>query len=240
MLVLVPAVPARAAPGLPVFTEGPPAFLEAGLGGTVRLGWVAEAPGDPSWWSMRMERSIGDGPWVSIGSCSSSMGTTVNCGISFAAKLSDTGARYRGVARNAAGSVVSRTTMLTVCEGPLPCSKTVIPGSAAVTEGSSGTTAVNVPVALSSPSDQTVTVEWRTVHVPGAPADQAHPTSDYTPTSGTVTFAPGETSKTVAVAVNGDALVEPDEYLVVSFHDPTNAVMGGFWGLGFGGITNDD
>lgn len=117
---------------------------------------------------------------------------------------------------------------------------TVVPGSAAVAEGNSGTTATNVPVALSTPSDQTVTVEWTTLHVPGAPADQADPTSDYTPTSGTVTFAAGETSKTVAVTVNSDTLVEPDEYLVVSFHDPTNAMMGGFWGLGFGIISNDD
>ena len=38
----------------------------------------------------------------------------------------------------------------------------------------------------------------------------------------------------------GDLEVESDEYLVVSFRNPTNAVMGGFWGLGFGGITNDD
>jgi hypothetical protein len=33
---------------------------------------------------------------------------------------------------------------------------------------------------------------------------------------------------------------EIDELLVVSFHHPTNALMGGFWGLGFGGITDDD
>jgi hypothetical protein len=34
--------------------------------------------------------------------------------------------------------------------------------------------------------------------------------------------------------------VEPDEYFVVQFGNPTNATMGGFWGLGFGGILNDD
>ncbi|MGZ4728598.1 MAG: hypothetical protein ACXWB2_12825 [Acidimicrobiales bacterium] len=40
--------------------------------------------------------------------------------------------------------------------------------------------------------------------------------------------------------IDGDTVVEPDEYVVVSFHHPTNATMGGFWGLGFGVITNDD
>ena len=117
---------------------------------------------------------------------------------------------------------------------------TVVPGAASVPEGNSGTTEVNVPVTLSSPSTQTVTAQWRTVFVSGAPAGQADPATDYTPASGTVTFAPGETTQTVSISVNGDTLVEPDEYIVVVFGNPTNAKMGGFWGLGFGGITNDD
>ena len=71
-------------------------------------------------------------------------------------------------------------------------------------------------------------------------ATRLDPGTDYTPASGTVTFAPGQTSKTVTIQVDGDTLVEPDEYVIVSFHDPTNAVMGGFYGLGFGLITNDD
>jgi Calx-beta domain len=117
---------------------------------------------------------------------------------------------------------------------------TIAPGAASVSEGSSGTTAVQIPVALSAASAQTVTVQWRTVYVPGAPAGQADPATDYTPASGTLTFAPGDTSKSVAVSVKGDTLVEPDEYIVVQFGNPTNASMGGFWGLGFAGIINDD
>ena len=58
--------------------------------------------------------------------------------------------------------------------------------------------------------------------------------------TGTVTFAPGETSKTASVPVNGDTLRESNEYVVVSFRNSTNAVIGGFWGLGFAAITNDD
>ena len=65
-------------------------------------------------------------------------------------------------------------------------------------------------------------------------------TTDDTPSSGAVTFAAGETAKTVPISVNGDTLVEPDEYIIVSFRNPTNAKIGGFWGLGIGGITDDD
>jgi hypothetical protein len=55
-----------------------------------------------------------------------------------------------------------------------------------------------------------------------------------------VTFAPGDTAKTVTIAVNGDTQIEPDEYVLVSFTNPTNAFLGGYYGLGVGTITNDD
>jgi len=121
-----------------------------------------------------------------------------------------------------------------------PTPPTVLPASASVREGDMDSTAVLIPVTLSTVSAVPVTVAWQTIHVPDAPGTQADPATDYVPTSGAVTFNPGETAKTVAVQVYGDTLVEPDEYIVVSFHDPTDAVMGGYWGLGFGVITNDD
>ena len=39
------------------------------------------------------------------------------------------------------------------------------------------------------------------------------------------------------IPVVADSSPGPDEYVVVSFNHPTNATMGGFWGLGFGVIT---
>ena len=110
----------------------------------------------------------------------------------------------------------------------------IVPGQASITEGNSGTKTVQVPVALSAPSGQTVTASWTTLN------DSAVAPSDYQAASGTVTFAPGQTTKTVAVTINGDTLKEPDERLLVSFRNPVNATMGGFYGLGFGIITNDD
>ena len=116
----------------------------------------------------------------------------------------------------------------------------IVPGSGSVAEGGSGTTGLVVPVTLSKPWNLTVTVDWVTFFHAGSPPCQADPATDYTPASGTVTFAPGETAKTVTVSVNGDMLVEPDECVLVSFRNPTNAALGGFFGLGVGTITNDD
>jgi chitinase len=115
---------------------------------------------------------------------------------------------------------------------------TVVPGSASVLEGDSGTTALQLPVTLSNPSTQTITVDWNTG--PAGSPPRADPASDFTAASGTVTFAPEETAKSVSISVNGDVLVEPNEWITVSFKNPTNATMGGFYGLGFGIITNDD
>ena len=117
---------------------------------------------------------------------------------------------------------------------------TVVPGVGRAVEGDDGTTTVEVPVTLSAPSDQTVTARWSTLAVPGVPGDQAEAVTDYVPASGVVTFQPGQTSATVSITVVGDTRPEPDEYVVVSFSQPTNAWMGGFWGLGFAIVTDDD
>ena len=65
----------------------------------------------------------------------------------------------------------------------------------------------------------------------GVSASVAYNTSDGTATAGghyqaktgTLTFAPGETSKTITVPVNGDRLVEPNETFFVNLSTPTNA-----------------
>src|SRR5207253_727032 len=57
-------------------------------------------------------------------------------------------------------------------------------------------------------------------------------------TSGTLTFAPSVTSKTITVFVNGDIGVEPDEIFTVELTLPTNVVI--FTGTGIGTILNDD
>src|SRR5437773_10340082 len=62
--------------------------------------------------------------------------------------------------------------------------------------------------------------------------------SDYGAASGTLTFAPGVATQNVAVLVNGDTTVEPDETFVVTLSSPTNAGLG--TAQGSGTIVNDD
>jgi hypothetical protein len=116
----------------------------------------------------------------------------------------------------------------------------VVPGAASIAEGNSGTTDLQVPVTLSKPSTLTITAQWTTFVNPGSPACQADPATDYTAASGSVTFVPGDTAETATIPVNGDALVESDECILLSFSNPTNAKIGGYYGLGVGTITNDD
>jgi glucose/arabinose dehydrogenase len=103
----------------------------------------------------------------------------------------------------------------------------------AVTEGNSGTTAANFTVSLSTSSSQTVTVQYATAN------GTATSGSDYVSTSGTVTFAPGQTSQPVSVTVNGDTTFEPNETFFVNLTNPSaNATISDNQGAGT--ITNDD
>jgi uncharacterized repeat protein (TIGR01451 family) len=61
---------------------------------------------------------------------------------------------------------------------------------------------------------------------------------DYVPTNGTLTFNPGETSKTITVVVNGDTIYELDEVFVVNLSSPVNATLARAQGIGT--ILNDD
>jgi uncharacterized protein YjbI with pentapeptide repeats len=114
----------------------------------------------------------------------------------------------------------------------------VEPGAGVVTAPTSGTADLQVTVTLDHAFDEDVTVPWTTLHVSGSPtiygAPQA-PTSDYTASSGTVTFGIGETTAVVHIPVNADTAGGTlPEFIVVSFHGATNAGIGGFYGLGFG------
>jgi alpha-tubulin suppressor-like RCC1 family protein len=117
----------------------------------------------------------------------------------------------------------------------------IVPGAASVVEGDSGWQVLQIPVMLTEPSSVTVTAEWTTIFGPGVePPAPAEPGTDFEAASGTVTFEPGATATTIAITVLGDLIEEPDEWVVVAFGNPTNAIMGGFWGLGFGVIEDDD
>lgn len=75
-------------------------------------------------------------------------------------------------------------------------------------------------VTLSKASTKVVTVDYATI--PGS----ATPPDDYTPTSGTLIFSPGETSKKVVVPVRDDDPELPQERFSVKLTNPVNATLG--------------
>jgi parallel beta-helix repeat protein len=88
-----------------------------------------------------------------------------------------------------------------------------------VVEGNGGNTPVNLAVTLDRKSSQTVKVVWNT-------QNGAAGAGDYVGAFGQLTFAPGQTSKTITVQVKGDTVVEPNEAFAVKLSSPTNATLG--------------
>ncbi|HEX4608391.1 MAG TPA: Calx-beta domain-containing protein [Urbifossiella sp.] len=75
-------------------------------------------------------------------------------------------------------------------------------------------------VTLSQASAQTVTVHYQTAD------GTATAWSDYTPASGTLTFAPGQTAASFSVPIIDDGLIESDETVGLSLSMPSGAVLG--------------
>jgi len=91
--------------------------------------------------------------------------------------------------------------------------------NAELTEGNSGTADMIFTVTLSESSASSVTVDYLTSN------DSATSGTDYTSSSGTVTFAIGETTKTITVPVAGDTTAEGDESFSLTLSNATEAII---------------
>ncbi|HEX7830206.1 MAG TPA: Calx-beta domain-containing protein, partial [Thermoanaerobaculia bacterium] len=105
-------------------------------------------------------------------------------------------------------------------------------GDVAIVEGDAGTSTALFTVTLSGPTTATVTANWSTA------SGTATAGVDYEAASGIVTFAPGELTKSIAVTINGDALVEDNETFTVDLASPANATLAD--AQGGGTIADDD
>jgi hypothetical protein len=102
-----------------------------------------------------------------------------------------------------------------------------------VPEGNGGDAGQAVfTVTLGAAAAQPVTVGYSTVNGTAAGG------RDYTPTSGTLTYTPGETTRTVTVAVAGDDLDESDEDFLLNIGRVTGATVAG--GAARAVVTDDD
>ena len=101
-------------------------------------------------------------------------------------------------------------------------------------EGNSDSRLFTFAVTLSATYDQAVTVDFGTADYSAAKAD-----NDYVGRLDVLTFAAGETSKSITIEVRGDATPEPDETFFVSLRGASsNALIANSQGLGT--IRDDD
>jgi hypothetical protein len=110
--------------------------------------------------------------------------------------------------------------------------------SAVKAEGNSGTTSFTFTVSLSQTAVVSHTIGWAVTGSGVHPADA----SDFGGTlpSGTVTFAPGDTSHTITVGVSGDTVVEPHEGFIATLSNPSAGLTIGAASAAAGTIQNDD
>jgi hypothetical protein len=119
---------------------------------------------------------------------------------------------------------------VTIVDDDPPPSASV--GDATLVEGNAGTVTASFLVTLSTVSGKPITVSYSTADGTAAAG------SDYVATSGTLTFAPGETSKGVSVSVVGDVTYEPDETFSLDLTNPVNVTLADAQGQGT--VVNDD
>lgn len=95
-----------------------------------------------------------------------------------------------------------------------------------ITEGNGPPQTMQFTVLLSAASGKTVTVNYAT-------ADQTAVSGrDYTAKSGTLTFTPGQTSKTISILIQNDIVYEQTETFAVKLTSPVNATLGVSQGIG--------
>ncbi|MBC1327846.1 Calx-beta domain-containing protein, partial [Trichormus variabilis] len=93
-------------------------------------------------------------------------------------------------------------------------------GSQTIVEGSTSPQNVTYTVTLSQASSQIITVQYATAN------GTATAGSDYTSTTGTLTFNPGETSKVINIPILNDSVNEANETFTLRLTSPTNATLG--------------
>lgn len=91
---------------------------------------------------------------------------------------------------------------------------------AQVTEGTGAPVQMSFTVTLSPASTQAILVPWT------AQSGTAQVGIDFVEETGSVTFAPGETSRQIVISVVGDAQAEGDETLTLVIGQVSNAVVG--------------
>jgi hypothetical protein len=142
----------------------------------------------------------------------------------------ETAYRYNAVVSAANGSLWNTTPP----PPPVISMPVISISAAALVEGNAGRRPMVFTVSLSQASTRPVTVRW------GMANGTATAGRDYVATSGRLTFAPGQTRRTITALVIGDRISEAHETFRVGLGSPLNATLSATASRGTGTIRNDD
>ena len=135
---------------------------------------------------------------------------------------------------NLSGAVGRRSPTASACgtitDDDLPPALTI--NDVTVTEGNTGTTTASFTVSLSSPSGQTVSVQYATAN------GTATAPGDYAATTGTVTFTPGQSTRRSRSRSRATRSTRSTRRISSTSRAPTNATISD--GQGVGTIIDDD
>ncbi|TGN82610.1 hypothetical protein EOW77_0026365, partial [Bradyrhizobium yuanmingense] len=110
-----------------------------------------------------------------------------------------------------------RTVLVTIIDNDSPVAISMADAAISVTEN---TQTATITLLRSGSTNQTATVGFTTSN------GSALAGSDYTASSGTVTFAAGQVTQTITVPILNDATPENDETFTVTLSNPTGATLG--------------
>jgi hypothetical protein len=117
---------------------------------------------------------------------------------------------------------------------PVIVGPTITINNPSAVEGNAGTTPMTFTVSLSEPSDDPVSVTYTTAD------ETANAGLDYQFQTNTITFSPGQTSRTISINVIGDTLLEPPETFRVVLSNPQGGNLVPGAGFGTGTILDDE
>ncbi len=150
--------------------------------------------------------------------------------IGTAVTIALTNSTVAGLAATAGSTTTLNTSTFTNVAVTAPSGLTI--SDVAQAEGNAGANNFLFNVNLSVASSSTITVDYATALGTGTEG------SDFTSISGSLTFLPGETSKSISVVVNGDRVSEANETFFLNLSNAANSFI--VDGQGVGTIQNDD
>lgn len=113
--------------------------------------------------------------------------------------------------------IVDGSGVVTIRDNDRPATLAV--GDVVIAEGNAGDAVATFTVQLTKAATSTVTVAFATAN------GTAVAPGDYLATSGSLSFSPGQTFKTVAVTIKADTTVEPDETVRLNLTSPSGAAV---------------